>query len=219
MPPNSPQVFLAEERSAAYDVDPSAKYAVRVDDADFQWESSPPDAAPKSKKEQAKLAAQGKTAAKIAKKERKEKEKAAKVELKLNEKGAADPEEAAHSGDATADIPDDGKLDPTTTPEEAEILQLRNVNLRIPRGQLCAVVGAVGCVPPRLSSLSSSLTPFLAQIGQELASSSPRRRDEAHSRRGHFWRPDRLRRAASLDAELLAQSEASSVLPLVDALS
>ncbi|TNY22115.1 P-loop containing nucleoside triphosphate hydrolase protein [Rhodotorula diobovata] len=138
------EVFLAEERSAAYDVDPSAKYAVRVDDADFQWESSPPDAAPKSKKEQAKLAAQGKTAAKIAKKERKEKEKAAKVELKLNEKGAADPEEAAHSGDATADIPDDGKLDPTTTPEEAEILQLRNVNLRIPRGQLCAVVGAVG---------------------------------------------------------------------------
>ncbi|KPV77486.1 uncharacterized protein RHOBADRAFT_24011 [Rhodotorula graminis WP1] len=99
------EVFLAEERSAPFDIDPSAKFAVSVVDADFQWESTPPDTAPKSKKEQAKLAAQGKKAAKVAKKERKEKEKAAK---------------------------------------EAEILQLRNVNLRIPRGQLCAVVGAVG---------------------------------------------------------------------------
>jgi len=152
------EVFLSEERSAPFDVDPSAKFAVSVVDADFQWESTPPDTAPKSKKEQAKLAAQGKKAAKVAKKERKDKEKAAKVELKLNEKGAVDPEEAAHSGDATADIPDDGKLDPTTTPEEAEILQLRNVNLRIPRGQLCAVVGAVGCVPLCLDRLSLSLS-------------------------------------------------------------
>ncbi|BGP39125.1 hypothetical protein JCM10450v2_003079 [Rhodotorula kratochvilovae] len=140
------EVFLAEERSAAYDIDPSAKYAVRVDDADFQWESSPPDSAPKSKKEQSKLAAQGKKAAKTAKKERKEKEKAAKVELKLSEKGEADPEQAVNSDDATAGVPDDTELkaDPTTTPEEAEILQLRNVNLKIPHGQLCAVVGAVG---------------------------------------------------------------------------
>ncbi|GAA5994171.1 uncharacterized protein JCM10292_001909 [Rhodotorula paludigena] len=144
------EVFLADERSSTYETDPSAKYAVRVVDADFQWESSPPESAPKSKKELAKLAADGKKAAKKAKKERKQQEKAGKVELKLSEKGEADPEEAMNAGDATGDVPDStelGKGDPTTTPAGAdpeEILQLRNINLKIPRGQLCAVVGAVG---------------------------------------------------------------------------
>lgn len=30
--------------------------------------------------------------------------------------------------------------------EDTQVLQLRDLNLKIPRGQLCAIVGAVGCV-------------------------------------------------------------------------
>ncbi|BGO90746.1 hypothetical protein NBRC10512v2_002998 [Rhodotorula toruloides] len=145
------EVFLADEREVTLDVNPTAKYAVEVTDADFQWESPPPDSAPKSKKEQAKLAAKVKKETKSAKKERKEKEKKAKVELKLAENAPADPESTENSGDATAGVPDatgvkgeQDTADPTTTPEEKEVLQLRDVNLKIPRGQLCAIVGAVG---------------------------------------------------------------------------
>lgn len=130
------EVFLADERSDSLDIDPDAKYAVRVIDADFQWESSPPDTAPKSKKEQAQ-----------AKKAEKKKEKAAKVELKLAEKAPVDAETAENSGDATADVPDSEDVKKVDGDETAkDVLQLRGINLSIPKGQLCAVVGPVGCV-------------------------------------------------------------------------
>lgn len=145
-----PQVLLAEERETAYEVNPGAKYAVEVENADFQWESSPPDTAPKSKKDAAKLAAKVKAEAKTAKKARKQRERSAKAELKLAENNAPlDPETAENSGDATADVPDAGAISeaaPAVTPAEPEkeLMQLRGVNLHIPHGQLCAVVGSVG---------------------------------------------------------------------------
>lgn len=145
------QVLLAEEREDAFEIDASAKYAIRVENASFQWESSAPDAAPTSKKDTAKLAAKVKAEAKTAKKARKEREKAAKTDVKLAENGPTDPETAEFSGDATADVPDTGAIGraaPSATPVEAEQepMQLRNVNLQIPHGQLCAIVGSVGYV-------------------------------------------------------------------------
>ncbi|GAA5952191.1 hypothetical protein JCM8115_003528 [Rhodotorula mucilaginosa] len=144
------EVLLAEERETAYEVNPEAKYAVEVENADFQWESSPPDTAPKSKKDAAKLAAKVKAEAKTAKKARKQRERSSKAELKLAENNAPlDPETAENSGDATADVPDAGAVSeaaPAVTPAEPEkeLMQLRGVNLHIPHGQLCAVVGSVG---------------------------------------------------------------------------
>ncbi|BGP58188.1 hypothetical protein JCM8202v2_005849 [Rhodotorula sphaerocarpa] len=147
------EVLLAEERETAFEVDRSAKYAVTVEDADFQWESPPPDTAPKSKKEAAQLAAKAKANAKTAKKEKKEKkqrEKAAKTQLKLAENNAPlDPEVAENSGEAPADVPDTDAIGKESSADDAaekevEPMQLRGVNLQIPYGQLCAIVGSVG---------------------------------------------------------------------------
>lgn len=147
------QVLLAEERETAFEVDRSAKYAVTVEDADFQWESPPPDTAPKSKKEAAQLAAKAKANAKTAKKEKKEqkqREKAAKTQLKLAENNAPlDPEVAENSGEAPADVPDTDAIGKESSVDDAaekevEPMQLRGVNLQIPYGQLCAIVGSVG---------------------------------------------------------------------------
>ncbi|GAA6012116.1 hypothetical protein JCM10207_005134 [Rhodosporidiobolus poonsookiae] len=138
------EVFLADERSDSLNIVKDAKFAVRVADADFQWESPPPETASGKKGKGASRADKKK-----AKKERKEKEKAAKVELKLAEKAPDDAEEGVNRMDPTTDVPESGaagKNDPTKPDEEEEkeVLQLRGINLSIPKGQLCAVVGAVG---------------------------------------------------------------------------
>ncbi|BGP15223.1 hypothetical protein JCM10213_000825 [Rhodosporidiobolus nylandii] len=135
------EIFLADERSNTLDIDPDAKYAVQVSDADFQWESAPPETAPtqkpKSRREQRR-----------EKKEIRAKEKAAKTELKLAENKQSDPEGPVNNGEATGDLPDEGSIgkDGAAMPEEGEkeVLQLRGIDLAIPKGQLCAVVGAVG---------------------------------------------------------------------------
>ncbi|GAA5952785.1 hypothetical protein JCM21900_005802 [Sporobolomyces salmonicolor] len=138
------EVFLAEERSNAFWVDLKSELAISVKEAAFQWESPPPDTAPKSKKEQAKLASRLRGQKKEAKKEAKRKEQAVKVQLKLAENVPIDPEVAENSGDVTGNIP--GAAQPAAMVDEAEkeVLQLRNINLSIPKGQLCAVVGSVG---------------------------------------------------------------------------
>lgn len=48
--------------------------------------------------------------------------------------------------------------DPTTTPAEQELLQLSNVNVKIPKGALVAVVGPVG------SGKSSFLQALLGEM-------------------------------------------------------
>ncbi|GAA5984896.1 hypothetical protein JCM11641_003618 [Rhodosporidiobolus odoratus] len=140
------EVFTADERSNTLAIDPEAKFAVQIKDADFQWESSPPDTAPKSKKDKALAAKKGKEDKKKAKKEKKEKEQNAKVEARLAENAPEDPEQAVNSGDVTGDIPDPKEVgkDGTATPKEEEVLQLRGIDIAVPKGQLCAVVGAVG---------------------------------------------------------------------------
>ncbi|KAL8290351.1 hypothetical protein RQP46_002609 [Phenoliferia psychrophenolica] len=121
------EVFIAEERSGTFKYDPSSDVAIRVEDADFRWEGQPPETAPKSKKEQAAIVA---------------KLKAEKKTHKQNIK-------ASKKDDSLA-VPTDEKKgdlggDPTSTPLEAEpTLQLNGIDLAIPRGQLCAIVGPVG---------------------------------------------------------------------------
>ncbi|CEQ43018.1 SPOSA6832_04911, partial [Sporobolomyces salmonicolor] len=138
------EVFLAEERSNAFEVDLKSELAISVKEAAFQWESPPPDTAPKSKKEQAKLASRLKGQKREAKKEARRKEQAAKVQLKLAENVPTDPEVAENSGDVTGNIPRVAQPAAMPDEEEKEVLQLRNINLSIPKGQLCAVVGSVG---------------------------------------------------------------------------
>ncbi|GAA5855654.1 hypothetical protein JCM8547_001633 [Rhodosporidiobolus lusitaniae] len=134
------EVFLADERTASLEVNPDAKLAIRVADADFQWESAPP--------ENASVQGKGKGGKKLGMREKRaqrKKEKAAKVELKLAEKATSDPEQGVNAGDAVVDVPDAGKVKKEGEEEgEKEVLQLRGINLTIPKGQLCAVVGAVG---------------------------------------------------------------------------
>lgn len=140
-----PQVFLADTRSGTYEYKPDSEYAVEVKDADFQWEASPPeDSAPKTKKQQAELAAKLKA-------DKKKDMKAAVLAPAAQDKKKADvdvPAEApANSevldGRATLGVSTE-KNDPTTTPAEQELLQLSNVNVKIPKGALVAVVGPVG---------------------------------------------------------------------------
>ncbi|GAA5955029.1 hypothetical protein JCM3765_003165 [Sporobolomyces pararoseus] len=165
------EVFLAEERDEAFKVDRSAKDAVTVVDADFRWESPPPEDlnAPKSKKQQKML---DKGAAKKAKKEAKAAKKANKLELKLDENAPIDPQTAEASGDATGDVAGPTFTEPTSattgTPveQEKELMQLRGINLKIPKGQLCAIVGAVGSGK---SSLLQALVGEMKRTKGELA--------------------------------------------------
>lgn len=161
------EVFLADERSDALEIDPDAKLAIRVVNGDFQWESVAPDAAPKSKKEQAQAKTDAKAAKKAGKKAKKDEEKAAKVELKLAENAPVDPETAEHSGDATADVPDGGHVKADDVEEDKkETMQLRGINLTIPRGQLCAIVGPVGSGK---SSLLQALVGEMKRTSGEVA--------------------------------------------------
>ncbi|KAM0751625.1 P-loop containing nucleoside triphosphate hydrolase protein [Meredithblackwellia eburnea MCA 4105] len=139
-------VFTAEERSGTFEYDHSSDFAIKVNHADFHWEGTPPEHAPKSKKEQASIAAK----IKAEKKNQKKEAKSAKKRLDATPAGTP----ALHNDkEVVALNTDEGKLvppttnidgDPTTTPAEKETLQLRDITVEIPRGQLCAVVGAVG---------------------------------------------------------------------------
>lgn len=167
------RVFLAEERDEAFKVDRSAKEAVTVVDADFRWEAPPPEdlKGPKTKKQQKMIAADKKGQAKRAKKEAKAAKKANALELKLDENAPIDAQTAEASGDATGDVSGPVSTEPATTAgtpaeQEKELMQLRGINLRVPKGQLCAIVGAVGSGK---SSLLQALVGEMKRTKGELA--------------------------------------------------
>ncbi|GAA6008882.1 hypothetical protein JCM11491_003817 [Sporobolomyces phaffii] len=162
------EVFLADERDNAFKVDPTAEHAVTVIDADFRWEAPPPEDAAganaakssRSKKKQdkrddkkMKKAAAAAAAKKSAGGGRGGGGGDKPVELKLDENAPLDAETAEVGGDATGAVAT-GPTTPRATaaaaggePEvevEPELMQLSGINLRIPKGQLCAIVGAVG---------------------------------------------------------------------------
>ncbi|KAK4055619.1 hypothetical protein OIV83_000165 [Microbotryomycetes sp. JL201] len=135
------EVFLAETRVASSEFDENAKMAIKVENADFQWEASPeqsPDA-PKRKK-------------KFGRHHKDKKHKASKDNLKAAEpaiSGKAPGDNAALAAgggvDVAMGVPTDGKADGASSPTAPEeLMQLKNVNLTIPKGTLTAVVGPVG---------------------------------------------------------------------------
>lgn len=109
------EVFEAEERQGTYSLDLNSKYAIEVKDADFQWEGASPES----------LAAAAALDAKLKAKSAKGGPAAKKAEKK--------------NGKTVAPV-----TTTATPPIEPEVLQLSGINLKIPRGQLCAIVGAVG---------------------------------------------------------------------------
>lgn len=115
--------MCAEKLAKPFDIDPKAEHAILVKDAEFQWETSEPV-----------LHDAGKSKAKPTNKaERKEKTAAKK------EKQAADKKVAAAAG------ADGAKGDPTeAAPALLEPFKLTDINLKVGRGELIAVVGAVG---------------------------------------------------------------------------
>lgn len=149
------EVFLADVRKDSFEVDEKSEAAVRVEDASFVWESLPEEAAstPKTKKQQAQLAATLKANKKQQRKEEKAAEKeAAKhkddekdVQPALDGNGPVDDTALMAGGatDVALGVPTN-KDDPTSTPVEQETLQLRDINVTIQKGDLCAVVGPVG---------------------------------------------------------------------------
>ncbi|KAK4704538.1 lysophospholipase, partial [Phenoliferia sp. Uapishka_3] len=127
------EVFLAEERSGTFKYDSNSSLAIEVTDADFQWEGMPPETAPKTKKEQTAIVAK-------AKAEKKADKLIAKKALRAGET-PTDPEVVVGNTD-------EGRIVGAGEIEEAagepETLQLQGINLAIPKGQLCAIVGSVG---------------------------------------------------------------------------
>lgn len=113
-----------------------------------------------------------KGAAKKAKKEAKAAKKANKLELKLDENAPIGPQTAEAGGDATGGVAGPISTESTSaktgTPaeQEKELMQLRGINLKIPKGQLCAIVGAVGSGK---SSLLQALVGEMKRTKGELA--------------------------------------------------
>lgn len=162
----------------------------------LQWEGAPPETAPKSKKEQAKINAQLKADKKASK-------KAARMDP------PGDPEVVAGVTDEGRAAPDE---DPTTTPAEVETLQLNGINLAIPRGQLCAIVGPVGCAvfPFGPGCFKGAVLTHAFGNSQERKVESlagPRWRDEAYQGRGDLWRLGCLLRTAGVDPKRHTQGE------------
>lgn len=120
------QVFLAEQQGQMFALDPSAKYAVEVVDGWFKWEGAPPE--------------------ELSKKDRKKQARAV-----AKEQATTKPVELAKPTDTEAILnvaPTDGATGPATARSSNEVqddeIQLRDINIAVPRGSLVAIVGAVG---------------------------------------------------------------------------
>ena len=128
------QLFHAETLASTQHIDRSSPFAIDVSDATFEWDAAPP-------------VVEGKASKKDRKKAKKAlKSGAATPALVGIEAGKAGEGEVTAQGGA---IP--GELDLKKAMEEgveglekAEIFSLRGVEMKIPKGQLVAIVGAVG---------------------------------------------------------------------------
>lgn len=149
-------VFVSEKMGEAFLIEPDSKHAVDVKDGDFMWEGAPPEIL--TKKEQKKKDA----------KDAKANKRKSKTDVGTPKLGAhhdssppivsdqAKLTQEAETRDAMEPIESDAMQEPGQVPaiipgsqtatfeEKEETLQLRNVNVSIPRGQLVGIVGPVG---------------------------------------------------------------------------
>ncbi|QRV97503.1 ABC transporter transmembrane region [Ceratobasidium sp. AG-Ba] len=137
-------VFVAEVLNQTRVIDSSLPVALEVKDAEFSWDGAPPDEAVKSK---------GKG------KDKKSKGKKTKQAVDVADKAARPPAE----GEAT--VQDAGAGAAGDEEKEKEVVfKLKDVNISLPRGQLCAIVGSVG------SGKSSLLQGLIGEMRREKGS-------------------------------------------------
>jgi len=158
-------IFTSEKIGEAFVVEPDNKYAVEVKDGDFMWEGAPPEIL--SKKEQKKKDA--KDAKAVKRKSKIEGHSDAKMPIVTDQ---AKLTQEAETRDAMEPIESDAMQEPGQVPavipgsqtatfeEKVETLQLRDVNISIPRGQLVGIVGPVG------SGKSSFLNALIGEMKQ-----------------------------------------------------
>lgn len=148
-------VFTCEKMSEPFLIAPDSKSAVEVHDGDFQWEGAPP-AEELSKKKQKKK----------DHKEAKANKRKSKADLEAAKSGPSDAKavpvddqakltQEAENRDAMEPIESDAQMEPGQVPavidsqtqsyeEKEDLMQLKNINVSIPRGQLVGIVGPVG---------------------------------------------------------------------------
>ncbi|CAE7132182.1 unnamed protein product, partial [Rhizoctonia solani] len=135
-------VFVAEVLTQTRIIDPSIPMALEVKDGEFSWDGAPPDDA-------------------LSKGKGKEgKGKATKTIATTSEKSARGPKgEETTARDASA-------APGSVANEQAKdlVFKLRGINLSLPRGQLCAIVGTVG------SGKSSLLQGLIGEMRKEKGS-------------------------------------------------
>lgn len=152
------EVFECETMDIALNVDPDAKYAISIQDADFAWETSPAEVAAADRgrggarggKGGARAAKAGNGGGRLAFLKRKQ----ARPVPTAEQTTPGDAEAVDMGGSvATAEAPEaivasssassaDEKAE--EKPAVLELQTLRDINLAIPRGQLTAICGPVG---------------------------------------------------------------------------
>ncbi|KAG8702705.1 hypothetical protein FRC09_004597 [Ceratobasidium sp. 395] len=139
-------VFVAEVLTQTRVIDPSLPVALEVKNAEFSWDGAPPDeAGSKGRGKQAK----------------KDKAKTSKQITEVSDKAARGPDEkeavVQDAGAGSGSASDDAK-------EKEVVFKLKDVNISLPRGQLCAIVGPVG------SGKSSLLQGLIGEMRREKGS-------------------------------------------------
>ncbi|KAF8667685.1 ABC transporter [Rhizoctonia solani] len=139
-------VFIAEVLSQTRIIDPSIPVALEVKDAEFSWDGAPPED----------VVSKGKG--------KKGKGKSSKSTAEVAEKSARGP------GEKEATVQDAGAAAAVATgttgdePAKEVVFKLKDINLSLPRGQLCAIVGPVG------SGKSSLLQGLIGEMRRERGS-------------------------------------------------
>lgn len=150
------KVFTADRVQDTYRIDHGSKYALEVTDGEFKWESEPPK--PENPKGKAAIGAKKPSKEATAKPQkrgrhrrfrrwiRNRKDGKITVAPEVNPPAPAEKEALAAEGtDVPAGppvVPASGDANSASPPEQS--LVLRNINLRVKKGSLTAIVGPVG---------------------------------------------------------------------------
>jgi ATP-binding cassette subfamily C (CFTR/MRP) protein 1 len=147
------EMFLADELEKLPEVNYDAKDAILIDDGDFVWQSAPPSHATAGKETKGDKGDNGHSKMTSSALKRKFQN------LRQNIKPADDKDN--NSDSTTVAVPSEKGRDNDSNEDEYEPAPfLRNINVRIPRGSLVAIVGSVG------SGKSSLLNALVGEMKQ-----------------------------------------------------